>query len=95
MSLKPLLKDPAAKWDRPAVTQVNRRREQKTVMGYSLRTERYRYTMWEKGAEGEELYDYDKDPRELKNLCKEPASAKLKAELRAKLDSILAARQRA
>lgn len=31
-----------------------------------MRTERYRYTMWDNGKEGEELYDYTTDPRELK-----------------------------
>ena len=28
------------------------------IMGYTLRTERYRYTEWNEGAEGAELYDY-------------------------------------
>ncbi len=95
VSLRPLLNNPSAKWDRPAITQVQRSRQGKTVMGYSLRTERYRYTMWDKSLEGEELYDYDKDPRELKNLAKEPASAKLKAGFKARLEKILAARQHA
>lgn len=37
------------------------------TMGYSVRTERYRYTTWSDGANGEELYDYHEDPREMKN----------------------------
>ena len=44
-------------------------------MGYSLRTERYRYTEWDFGAEGAELYDYEKDPREVRNIADDPAAA--------------------
>jgi iduronate 2-sulfatase len=37
--------------------------------GYSLRTERWRYTEWDGGQKGRELYDHDTDPRELTNLA--------------------------
>lgn len=37
--------------------------------GYSLRTPRWRYTEWDEGREGRELYDHDADPRELTNLA--------------------------
>jgi iduronate 2-sulfatase len=49
--------------------------------GYSLRTPRWRYTEWDEGREGKELYDHDHDPRELKNLASDPAQAKTIAEL--------------
>jgi hypothetical protein len=49
--------------------------------------------MWDEGREGEELYDYQTDPDAMKNLVKEPASQALKQQLRARLDSILAARR--
>jgi uncharacterized sulfatase len=88
-SLRPLLDHPHAKWDRPAVTQLNKGPKK---MGYSLRTERYRYTDW---GDTEELYDYQADPKEIKNLAKEPARAKLKANLRARLETITKARGRA
>ncbi|MCG8601924.1 MAG: sulfatase [Verrucomicrobiales bacterium] len=40
------------------------------MQGYSIRTDRFRYTEWgEKGAEGKELYDWQNDPAELKNLA--------------------------
>jgi len=39
------------------------------IMGYSIRTERYRYTEWAGGAEGIELYDYHNDPDEFQNLA--------------------------
>jgi len=92
-SLKPLLDDPSRAWDRPAVTQVRRGKQGQWVFGYSLRTERHRYSMWDQGREGEELYDYQTDPRELKNLARESAQQGLKTQLRARLDAILARRR--
>jgi uncharacterized sulfatase len=91
-SLGPLLKNPSATWDQPAVSQVHRAGGGKQVMGYSLRTERYRYTFWNQGTEGEELYDYQKDPRELHNLAGDKASDALKGKLRTSLESITQAR---
>ena len=44
-------------------------------MGRSVRTERYRYTEWDGGKKGVQLYDYEKDPGELKNLADDPAYA--------------------
>jgi iduronate 2-sulfatase len=89
VSLMPLLDNPTRAWNRPAVTQVQRPQ----VSGYSLRTERYRYSMWKQGEEGEELYDYTQDPREMKNLAKDPAAATLKAQLRDTLVKILEKRK--
>lgn len=80
-SLAPLLKDPNATWEGGAVSQVSRGGPNKSVMGYSIRTERYRYTMWASGAEGEELYDYQTDPREVRNLAADPDSSALKGRL--------------
>ena len=91
-SLLPLLDNPAAPWDRPAVTQVRRAAQGKIIDGYSLRTERYRYSMWDAGREGEELYDYSSDVREMKNLAKDAASAQVKQRLRARLETILGSR---
>jgi len=93
-SLRPLLENPRAPWNRPAVTQVQRARQGGPVRGYSLRTERHRYTMWDGGREGEELYDYAGDPRELKNLATadDPTSA-LKTSLKSRLQTIIASRQ--
>jgi uncharacterized sulfatase len=92
-SLMPLLKNPNAPWDKPAITQVQPPAG-KGVRGYSMRTERYRYTFWNEGAAGEELYDYQKDPRELHNLAGDTAAASLKRQLRARLESITAVRGR-
>ena len=40
-------------------------------MGRSVRTERYRYTEWDGGQHGVQLYDYQTDPKELKNLAED------------------------
>jgi iduronate 2-sulfatase len=92
-SLRPLLENPRAPWDRPAATQVHRTRQGRTVRGYSLRTQRHRYTMWDQGREGEELYDYSSDPRELVNLAATPGEADLKRTLKSRLEAIIASRQ--
>ena len=82
-SLVPLLNEPTTKWERPAFTQVTRRRGERTIMGYSVRTMRWRYTQWGRdGAEGEELYDHDNDGAELHNLASDPAQAHVVAELK-------------
>ncbi|HEU0119338.1 MAG TPA: sulfatase [Bryobacteraceae bacterium] len=85
-SLQPLLSNPTAKWDHAAVSQVGRRAGN-TLMGYSIRTERYRYTEWQDGQEGTELYDYQTDPNEKTNLAKSPAHAKVRAELQKMLQN--------
>lgn len=71
-SLKPLLNNPDAEWTRPAFTQVWRG----NFAGHSVRTERYRYTEWADGNQGAKLYDYQTDPRELRNLANDPEHAK-------------------
>ncbi len=49
--------------------------------GYTLRTERWRYTEWDEGRQGRELYDHANDPRELTNLASQPAHATTVREL--------------
>jgi|GEM_PF-249835 len=78
-SLKPLLDDPQAAWDKPAFSQVWRGH----FAGYSVRTERWRYTEWDEGRQGTELYDYNTDPTEQHNLAADPQYAVILAELRA------------
>ncbi|WP_205678644.1 sulfatase [Aquisphaera insulae] len=43
--------------------------------GYSIRTPRWRYTEWDEGRKGRELYDHDVDPRELTNLAEKSEHA--------------------
>jgi iduronate 2-sulfatase len=95
-SLVLLLSNPQANWNRPSVSQIYRpaapEGDSSTphggVMGYSSRTERYRYTSWREGSDGEELYDYYKDPREVQNLAADNRMAGLKATLRSTLEEI-------
>ena len=84
-SLVPLLANPNAVWDAPAISQMHRAQQGRSVMGYSMRTERYRYTEWEFGTEGAELYDYEKDPHEVHNIADDAASSALREQLRARL----------
>ncbi|MEJ7694964.1 sulfatase [Daejeonella sp.] len=76
-SLKPLLLNPDAKWDRPAYTQLVRGK----FSGRSIRTERWRYTEWDGGKAGMELYDEVNDPGEINNLAKKPMFAATVKEL--------------
>jgi len=80
-SLRPLLDDPQAAWDKPAFTQVWRG----TFPGYSVRTERWRYTEWDGGRRGAQLYDYTNDPEEHRNLANDPQHTQTVAELKALL----------
>lgn len=77
-TLVPLLDDPAAHRDRPAFTQVQRG----GFAGHSVRTHRYRYTEWDGGRQGVELYDHESDPHELTNLAASPAQAPVVADLK-------------
>lgn len=74
-SLVPLLKNPKATWDKAAYSQVRRStgkpNEGPFIMGRSVRTERWRYTEWDDGRAGIELYDHEKDPDEFTNLAQE------------------------
>lgn len=64
-SLSTLIKNPEAKWNHAAYTQVQRGK----VPGHSVRTEQWRFTEWDYGNMGTELYDEEKDPQELNNLA--------------------------
>jgi uncharacterized sulfatase len=71
-SLAPLLEKPVSEWNSFAITQVLRpadNRLEAPVMGRSIRTERWRYSDWAEGKQGEELYDHLADPLEFNNLA--------------------------
>ncbi len=84
-SLRPLLVRPTAPWSRPAYTQVRRGAAGSEFFGRSVRTARFRYTEWDDGKRGVELYDHDRDPGEHTNLATLPANAKVVRDMKALL----------
>jgi arylsulfatase A-like enzyme len=78
-SLQPLLRDAAAKWDRPILTTHGRE-------NHAVRSERWRYIRYADGSE--ELYDHEKDPMEWTNLAGEASVADEKKELAAWLPKV-------
>lgn len=80
-SLTPLLKNPESKWDHPALTQVRRGPAASAYMGYSIRTEKWRYTEWDNGKQGAELYDEAGDPHESNNLAADPKHRRVVADM--------------
>lgn len=77
-SLVSLLQNPAREdWHGAAFSQI--------LGGRSIRTDRWRYTEWEGGRSGRELYDHARDLREQHNLAQDPKYAGIVAQLRARL----------
>jgi len=77
-SLVPMLRDPSEEGRGWALTQVARGgRGENRFFGYSLRTPRWRYTEWDEGNKGRELYDHENDPGEQHNLAEDPDYARI------------------
>ncbi|MCX6602643.1 MAG: sulfatase [Acidobacteria bacterium] len=79
VSFKPVLVDPKRKW-KPAVFSQYPRGQR--LMGYSMRTERYRFTVWvgrkdHSVIDAVELYDHRTDPQENTNIAKADGNAEL------------------
>ena len=93
-SLVPVLKDEKAKVNDHVLTVaisrarwVNKKFTKKQVKGYTIRTSRHRYTQWNAGKYGHELYDYEVDSGEITNLADDPEHAALVKNLQSRLDS--------
>jgi len=107
-SLRTLLGKPDAEWDHPALSQVRRvltagrggargagpppQAGSPANVGYTVRTELYRYVTWDDGQAGEELFDEINDPGELRNLAGSSFYAGVLAEMRQLLGRTRAAR---
>lgn len=69
-NLVPLCQNLTQKGRGWALTQVTRGGgKENRFFGYSLRTERWRYTEWDNGEKGTELYDHFNDAMEVENLA--------------------------
>jgi arylsulfatase A-like enzyme len=111
-SLVPIMKNPTAKVKQFAVSQYPRSTNavEKArlgyadghFMGYSIRNERYRFTMWLKDdfrsdkaynkdlIVATELYDYQKDPNETNNVVDDPQYSVPVADMNEKMLNFLA-----
>lgn len=75
VNLAPILNEVNIEWNRPAFTQVQRTKktsdskEKKVFWGRTVRLGDFRYTEWDEGKEGVELYNYAIDPNEFTNLA--------------------------
>jgi len=87
MSLVPLLEDPARPGKKAVYSMVGRHPDRKlchlqpSYFGRSVRTERWRYTEWDQGRQGRELYDRAADPGETRNLAGRREYARALAEM--------------
>ncbi len=92
LSMTPLLRQPKQPWKTAAFSQFPRPwayRGEPAVMGYSMRTERFRYTEWQDFRSGRalerELYDHSASHAEIKNLAGDAAYMRIVAELSRRL----------
>ncbi len=73
VSVVPLLRNPKAKWEQPAVMTYQRG-------NHAVRSQRWRYIRYTDGSE--ELYDHESDPNEWTNLATEAGHEAVMAEHR-------------
>lgn len=97
ISLRPLLDNPEDRVRDAALTQTPRpnypRGKLPEVMGYSIRTDRFRYSEWRDFATGvpgaRELYDHSVDPDETANLAGQEEHRKTIQQLAIRLERLL------
>lgn len=89
ISLKPPLDEPGRPWKHAALSQFPRPWNyvgRLAVMGYTVRSERWRYIEWQDFSSGEalacELFDYEADGNVLRNLAEAADCADILAEHR-------------
>jgi arylsulfatase A-like enzyme len=89
-SLVPLVRDPSRSWKNAAFSEYRKNIEGVGCLGYTMRTDRFRYTEWHRRNEpgtvvARELYDHRRNHDENENLAGDPAHAPLVQELAAQL----------
>ena len=89
VSAKPLLDEPTRPWKTAAFSQYPRSHEGRQLMGYAMRTDRYRFVQWQDRRTGEpvahELYDHQTDAAENQNLAGRAEHRELLQQLAAQL----------
>lgn len=86
-SLVPVLEDVRHPWKQAAFSQYPRNLAKgKRLMGYTMRTDRYRFTRWVQRddhakVDAVELYDHQTDPQENLNIAGNPANKELVEQL--------------
>lgn len=115
-SLVPVMKDPKVTIKEFSMSQYPRPQNKLEsgrlgwsdgeFMGYSLRTNQFRYTMWLKDTFrtkktfrsdlviATELYDYEKDPNETVNVADDPGYSKVAKELNGKMTEFFKSQQK-
>lgn len=98
VSLRPVLEDPTASVKDVAYSQFPRPwesrhwRSEPTVMGYTVRSDRWRFVSWIDLADGREiareLYDHATDAAEMRNVADDPRRAKIVAQHRGMLEAV-------
>ena len=95
-SFAPLVDDPSRPWKKAAFTQFLREGiwiapDGVEYMGYSVRTDRFRYTEWVDWETFElkatELYDHERDPGESRNVAEDAGYADVRSEMAAILEA--------
>ena len=97
VTLKPLLDASAREWNRVAFSQFprarkgNRYRKHGDIMGYAVRTGRFRYVEWRDWKSqrvlARELYDHRADPAEMLNVASHPNHTETIGDLSRRLKS--------
>jgi choline-sulfatase len=96
LSMVPLLKNPNTPWKKAVFSQFLREGiwiapDGVEYMGYSMRTDRYRYVRWinweTKTLAAQELYDHQTDPAENKNIANLAENKSLVEKLSTQLDA--------
>jgi arylsulfatase A-like enzyme len=80
-SMKSLLENPGTDFKEAAFSQFRRQNGNTPLMGYAMRTDRYRYVEWQDRRNGTivatELYDHQSDSGETTNLSRRPEYQKM------------------
>ncbi len=89
-SFVPLLEDPQAEWNRNALssTAVLDEENRRLFLGKSVRNTAYRYTEWDGGNEGKELYSFADDSAGLRNRADDPSLATIRQKMREQLHAM-------